>query len=378
MGGIRYCEKESRLRLTKQDHRRSLDGLRGVSILAVMGFHAGSRVIRGGHLGVDMFFVLSGFLITFLLLQEQQNHGSINLKNFYIRRALRLLPAMIFLLVLSGAYASLMAPSADATAINKGILYTILYSSNWYQAFNGMGEFGPLSHTWSLSIEEQFYILWPLLVIVLLRLFGRSRYVITLLILSILLVAYNRARLWNGSMDISRAYFGLDTRADAILTGCLAAFLVFFNMLPPIAVRFSQLLSITIILLVGAMGLLSSNHDPYLYFGGFTFFALLIGALIILLLETPPEPLNRMLEFRPLVWIGRISYGLYLWHIPTFYLCSTMFPRASLMRLGLQVFLTFVIAGFSYYVIELPFLKLKEGFKTATPANSPAASPATV
>src|SRR5437773_2227087 len=120
---------------TKLGHRPSLDGLRGISILAVMAFHAGSWVVKGGHLGVDMFFVLSGFLITFLLLQECDNTGSISLKHFYVRRALRLLPALITVLMVCGICAAVFTANDSSTFTYRGILYTLLYSSNLYQAF---------------------------------------------------------------------------------------------------------------------------------------------------------------------------------------------------------------------------------------------------
>jgi peptidoglycan/LPS O-acetylase OafA/YrhL len=362
---------------TKLGHRPSLDGLRGISILAVMAFHAGSWVVKGGHLGVDMFFVLSGFLITFLLLQEWDNTGSISLKKFYIRRALRLLPALVTVLLVCGIYAAVFAANDSSTMTYRGILYTLLYSSNWYQAFNGMGTLGPLSHTWSLSIEEQFYILWPPLLVVMLRASNKRRYILGLLLLGITSIALNRARLWNGDESFARAYAGLDTRADAILIGCLAGLLVFWNLLPAIGRRASYILSIGSILFLAYMGLFSSNHDGYMYLGAYTIFAAGVGVVIILLLRSDPKPLKAFLEIPVLVWIGRLSYGLYLWHIPIYTFCYRPDQHYSLIvKLTLEFGLTFVVASLSYYLIEKPFLRLKHGFNVVR-TSSEAAAPMT-
>lgn len=359
--------------MTRAGHWPSLDGLRGISILAVMAFHAGSGVIKGGHLGVDIFFVLSGFLITFLLLQEWIKRGSISLKDFYIRRALRLLPALFAVLLVCGLYAAASAPSDTSTAIYRGILYTVLYSSNWYQAFNGMGTLGLLSHTWSLSIEEQFYILWPPLLMLMLRFKCKQKYIVSLLLFMIVATALNRARLWNGDESLARAYAGLDTRADAILIGCLVGLLAAWNLLPAIRRPASYLLSISSVLLLASMGLFCSNHYGYMYLGGYAIFAVAVGVSIALLLGPAPKPMKAFFEMPILVWIGRLSYSLYLWHIPLYAFCYGRVQHYPLIvRLTLEFGLTFVAASLSYYFVEKPFLRLKHRLMAVKPASETA------
>jgi peptidoglycan/LPS O-acetylase OafA/YrhL len=362
----------------KLGHRASLDGLRGISILAVMAFHSGAQVIKGGHLGVDMFFVLSGFLITMLLLEEWRDTGAISLKHFYLRRALRLLPALVTVLITCGVFAGALWPSDPSTIVPRGILYTLFYSSNWYQAFNGMGTLGPLSHTWSLSIEEQFYIIWPPLIAVLLRLKCKRSYIGALLFLSIIAVVLNRARLWHGEETFSRSYAGLDTHTDGILIGCLVAFLAASSLLPTIRPRASYPLTVTALLILAAMGLGSSNHSAFLFFGGFTIFAVAVAVLIILLLTSAPTWLKPVFETPALVWVGRLSYGLYLWHIPIYaFLAARVRDYPIALRLVAEFGVTFSVASMSYYIIEKPFLRMKQGFRgakpeTATPAPSAA------
>jgi peptidoglycan/LPS O-acetylase OafA/YrhL len=338
-----------------------------------MVFHAGSGVIKGGHLGVDIFFVLSGFLITFLLVQEWTRIGSISLKDFYIRRVLRLLPALIIVLSVCGLYAAFSAPGDTSAMIYRGILYTLVYSANWYQAFNGMGTLGPLSHTWSLSIEEQFYILWPPLLALMLRFECKKKYIIGLLLLMTVAAALNRAWLWNGDQSMARAYAGLDTRADAILIGCLVGLLAAWNLLPAIRQPASYVLSSGAVLLLALMGLFCSNHEGYMYRGGFTVFAVAVGVGIAFLLGPAPKLMKVFLEMPVLVWIGRLSYGLYLWHIPLYAFCYGRVQHYPLIvRLAVEFGLTFVAASLSHYFIEKPFLRLKHRFMAIKPASDAA------
>jgi peptidoglycan/LPS O-acetylase OafA/YrhL len=204
----------------------SLDGLRGLAILAVMLNNA--RYLPGGFLGVDIFFVLSGFLITALLLQEWQRTGTIRLGAFYARRALRLLPALFALLALV-----LVAPGLFYLAAPpwKDAAIAALYATNWVNAFS-LRNMAILDHTWSLTVEEQFYVLWPPLVPVLLALRVRRRWILSMVLLGISVSTSLRLLLWDGPASIKRLYYGLGTRLDALLVGCLVALLVSSDLIP--------------------------------------------------------------------------------------------------------------------------------------------------
>jgi peptidoglycan/LPS O-acetylase OafA/YrhL len=204
---------------SRLSHIAALNGLRGIAILSVMFFHAtlsgaGGPRPSGGFLGVDIFFVLSGFLITALLLREWQQNGSIALRAFYARRALRLLPAlfalMAVILLLPGVFYSSVRPWRDA-------LITTAYATNWVRAFGG--EIGFFGHTWSLTIEEQFYVIWPLLLLALLKLRVGRRGILFLVVVGIAVPAVLRVDLWDGPMSVKRLYYGLDTRFDSLLLG---------------------------------------------------------------------------------------------------------------------------------------------------------------
>lgn len=326
-----------------------------------MTFHVGSHTIVGGHLGVDLFFVLSGFLITSLLVQEWNQFGAINLRLFYIRRALRLFPALFAVIVVCSIYSDLFATSTEQSMLHKGVFYSMFYSSNWYQAFNGMGTLGILSHTWSLSIEEQFYILWPPLLAYLLRLKCKHWRVLMALTVTIIFIALNRAVLWQGQLSFARVYASLDTRADAILLGCLLGLLTSWKLLPMLSRRITLVLSISLCLLLTIMFLFCSNYAGYMYRGGLAGFAAAAATFVYLLLTWMPRFITTILEFSPLAWIGRLSYGLYLWHIPIFNFCynpSHPLPLRLLTAFGV----TFATATVCYYLIERPCLRFKRRF----------------
>jgi peptidoglycan/LPS O-acetylase OafA/YrhL len=210
-----------------------LDGLRGISILLVFIHHVYFTVLPGGFLGVDIFFVLSGFLITSLLLREWDQFGSLNLKLFYIRRALRLMPALITLVLILSAYAFIFLDHLTAAKTYQGIWLTLSYVSNWIYAFGLRSADNPLGITWSLAIEEQFYLLWPFILSLALlsKRFTHTRF-LTILTLSTVVVALNRSLILEANASIPRVYYPSDTRADALLIGCLIAFVMAHHTIP--------------------------------------------------------------------------------------------------------------------------------------------------
>jgi peptidoglycan/LPS O-acetylase OafA/YrhL len=355
-------------------YRRWLDGLRGVAILSVLAFHLG--LLPGGSLGVDIFFVLSGFLITTLLAEEWQSRGSIRLRAFYLRRGLRLLPAFLTLLVIL-TLSSLWIPSVEgARARRAEVIVAGCYIANW-PALHQTG-MPTLGHTWSLSVEEQFYLLWPLLLCTMLRLKWSRRRILLCVGTAILISAAHRMVLYDlhrtpgpeKAANVLRLYMGLDTRADSLLVGCLVGLLASWSLLPR-SRRFVFWSGIAALGSGAALSYLSVNrcldHSQY-YHGLFTAAALMVGVIIVRLLSGPSRLGSVLLESSPLVGSGRISYGLYLFHVPIIYWLHPAglgwrYPLMTLLVVGL----TTAAALLSYYGIERPCLRLKDrlGQRTA-------------
>lgn len=344
----------------------SLDGLRGISILAVMAFHANPSLATGGFIGVDVFFVLSGFLITTLLLQEWHSTGTVSLKNFYFRRALRLLPALLLLLAACCLYAAFFLSPADALVNYKASLICLFYMANWVQAFYTTATMGLLKHMWSLSVEEQFYFIWPVLLMTLLSLRLKRRWIVGLVLCGIAAAALHRAMLWDGLQTVVRLYNGLDTRADALLAGCAVGLLAAWDMLPKAVwsraiVKVCAFASLPVLALLTLFG---SNQSPYMYLGMFTFVTVATANIVVMVLCEPPRFVLRILESPRLVFLGRISYGLYLWHYPVFKIIEPL-PLPPLVHPFFQFTATVVCASLSFYYVEKPFLRLKDRFHTA-------------
>ena len=348
----------------------ALDGLRGVSILAVIAFN-GHMGLSGGFLGVNIFFVLSGFLITTLLCQEFLQSSKISLKNFYLRRALRLLPALFALIIACVVYAFVFQSKDQATVTLKGVLYTLFYVANWAQVPPNLPGIGALSHAWSLSVEEQFYIIWPLILIGLIHL--KSRLVaFSILGLTIIASVAVNVWMWHAEVPYLRMYFGTDTKANEILIGCVAGLLMSGGYLKQ-SVRLKSVLHLLALVGVGfiLISFVILRHDQwFVYNGGFTMVALLSAVLIIDVLLFP-SVVSRCLQFSPLVWIGKISYGLYLWHFPIFE-ATRKFLEARVGPIFASIVgfaMTLLIATASYYLLERPFLSLKKRFESSEPAK---------
>jgi peptidoglycan/LPS O-acetylase OafA/YrhL len=346
-------------------YRRWLDGLRGVAILLVLAFHL--SFIAGGSLGVDIFFVLSGFLITSLLVEEWQRRGSISLKRFYFRRALRLLPAFATLLGLYALYA-LLQPANERSAILKEIAVAGCYIANWPHLHQtGLPLLG---HTWSLSLEEQFYLLWPLLLVAMLWARLSHRRVLQIVCAGIVACVVLRNVLYNlhdvpgpaKGAYIIRLYMGLDTRADTLLVGCMVGLLAAWNLLPN-SRRFVHWTGVASLISVAALSYISWNkcldHSQF-YRGLFTLVALMVGVILVRLLVAPSRLAALVLEWPPLVGIGRISYAIYLYHIPFQAMLRPenhwRFPAAPFVVAGLSLAAAIV----SYYCVERPCLRLKD------------------
>lgn len=344
-------------------YQPALDGLRAFAVGGVMLYHASQPWALGGYLGVDAFFVLSGFLITTLLVTEWGANGRIDLAGFWARRARRLLPALALVMFGVVAYAALFAGSGELARIRADGLATLGYVANWRFVFSGQSYFdqftqpSPFRHMWSLAIEEQFYLVWPLVVFGVLTL---TRSVRALLVVSTVLMvgsATLMAILHSPGTDPSRVYYGTDTRAQSLLMGAIAALLVHNHG----AVRkllWRGLLRVLALAGAGYTIWLWSNmseRSDALYRGGFLLAAFAVVLVIVSVTQPDPGLLGRALSWYPLRWVGMISYGLYLWHWPV-YLTITR-SRTGLegtTLLLVRVAVTFAFATASYYLVERP------------------------
>ena len=334
----------------------ALDGIRAVAIAGVLLFHnysfEGFRHWGGGFLGVDVFFVLSGYLITTLLLRERNRSGRIDLRRFWTRRARRLLPAVCVLVLIEAIVARFVLDPVSAAPLRGDAIGSLFYFENWRLA---MGSATTASHTWSLAVEEQWYLVWPLLLGGLLFLArGRVRIISCFVALLAVASAIECAILFRG--DGTRAYFGTDTRAQGLLIGALLALVVLHRPRGHSRlVQFSGWCGAAFLVWI-AMSL--KGPADWVYRGGF--FAVAVAAALVIAAVTHSEDalLARILSLRPLVAVGIISYGLYLYHLPVFlWLTPSSTNLDGLQLLGLRVGVSAVIAVASYHLVEKRFLR---------------------
>lgn len=350
-------------RAPRLPYRPGLDGLRAIAVAGVVLYHAGAPWMPGGFLGVDLFFVLSGYLITSLLLVERHERGAVDLKGFWARRARRLLPAVLLLVAFALLAASTIARD-DLTRTRGDALASLLYLTNWHliiesqSYFNAFGRPSLLQHLWSLAVEEQFYLLWPLLLLGGIALLGRVRTALLTALLAIGSVALMWS-LYSPGVDPSRLYYGTDTRASTLLVGALLAFVwPAARLRGDISARATRMLdALGVAALLGMLALFWRVHDydPGLYTGGLLGVAL-CGAALVAIVAHPGSRLGRALGVAPLRWVGVRSYGIYLWHWPVMELTR---PRVDVPWHGpllviAQIAVSVALAALSYRYVEQP------------------------
>ncbi|NUS23844.1 MAG: acyltransferase [Streptomyces sp.] len=341
----------------------ALDGLRTLAVALVVVYHVDHSLVPGGSIAVDVFFTLSGFVITRLLLAEYSRTGTLALLPFYRRRWLRLVPALLAVCAVCVVLATTTSLwSFDGSWEAVGLAATFL--TNVFRAADSGAYGGPLAHTWSLGVEEQFYLLWPLLLLCLLRRL-RPRTVLVCTAALCVLPFLWRCVLWHPDA-VHRIYNGTDTRADELLAGALVA--VVLARLRPDDPRLGLLRVWTGRLSFPALALLAlvawkvpvtgnaGSWTALWYTAGILAVATVSATLIAGLELRPDSPLSRLLGLAPLAWIGRnLSYGIYLWHYPVVRLLASLDVKDGLLT-G-TVVLTLAMALLSYYLVERPFLR---------------------
>ena len=363
-----------------------LDGMRALAVMAVLLYHADLRWIPGGFLGVEVFFVVSGYLITALLLAEWRQRGSIDLKGFWMRRARRLLPALYVLLVITLAFSVIFLPG-EVAGLKDDVLAALGYVTNWFlilgheSYFEAVGRPSLLQHLWSLAVEEQFYLVWPVVLAVGLSVGAshlRPRRMLMVALFGATVSAVAMALLYAPSVDPSRIYYGTDTRATGLLCGAALAFLWSpTEKLRPAdkwALRravghgrfrsrwwratpvFTEALGITALVVLVVFCLRLGEYQPFLYRGGLVMVGLATAALIAVVAHPRAWMVSHVLGSAPLRWLGVRSYGIYLWHWPVFMLTRPGLDVSfgGLPLLALRIGVTILLADLSYRFVERP------------------------
>ena len=368
--GISFQRKDQHLSLT---YISGLDGIRAISVIAVIFYHANFSWALGGYLGVESFFVISGYLITSLLINEWNKSGGINLLKFWLKRARRLLPALWLLIVTLAITIPVLARDGISNFL-KDIPPALFYYTNWAYIFRNTSYFETfgrpplLKHLWSLAIEEQFYLFWPIILFLLLKVFGNRKRKNLLYPILVLVVI---SALWMSSLftltnDASRVYFGTDTRAAGLLIGaCLATLWQPWkeSHQKPRKKWLIDILGWGFLFLIIYFFVTLNEFHPLLYHGGITIFSLASAGLIFAATHSETT-LSRFLEIPIMRWLGTRSYGIYLWHFPVFMMSRSgsdvNLPVIPLF--AIQLSLTLLIAEASYRWIELPIRKI--GFRS--------------
>ena len=341
-----------------------LDSLRGLAILSVILYHLDSKWLPGGFLGVTVFFVLSGYLITDLLVMEWKENRRIDLKNFWLRRARRLLPGMLVMLVIILAWITVFHSSLLGKMWGDS-LAAVFYVSNWWYIFHevsyfdSFGQLSPLNHFWSLAVEEQFYIVWPLIISLGFLYIKKQSRMVLLIFLGAIASAVAMAMMYVPGTDPSRVYYGTDTRAFSLLIGAALALIWPSNRLankiiPSARLALDVIGGIALIVIL-FMFWKTNQYDPFLYRGGMFLFSI-VTALLVANLAHPASRISMFLRFRPLRWLGVRSYGIYLWHYPIITLTSPQVStgESHFTRSIFQFFLILFIAQLSWKFIENP------------------------
>lgn len=350
----------------KRRYITGLDGIRAIAVIMVLAYHLKLALFKSGFLGVTVFFVLSGYLITGILISEVEEEGTIDLKNFWLRRIRRLVPAVMSMAVVI-IFVSAVVNRIIFTKGCKDFLASVLGFNNWWQIFNKVSYFeaagvpSPFTHCWSLAIETQFYLIYPLILLGIYKLVksreeGRAKrgllfagVTLLLALISVILMIV----LFDPQQDASRVYYGTDTRAFSLLFGALLAILWEYQMVP-------RRLSASVNMVLGSVSFavllvmtIAINGSSNFWYRGGQFVGTILTVLVIYTVSGRKTWLSRFLSNPVLKWIGDRSYSIYLWHYPIILLISKGI-KASWWITLIEIVLSVVLAELSYRFIETP------------------------
>ena len=350
----------------KRRYITGLDGIRAIAVIMVLAYHLKLALFKSGFLGVTVFFVLSGYLITGILISEVEEEGTIDLKNFWLRRIRRLVPAVMSMAVVI-IFVSAVVNRIIFTKGCKDFLASVLGFNNWWQIFNKVSYFeaagvpSPFTHCWSLAIETQFYLIYPLILLGIYKLVksrgeGRAKrgllfagVTLLLALISVILMIV----LFDPQQDASRVYYGTDTRAFSLLFGALLAILWEYRMVP-------RRLSASVNMVLGSVSFavllvmtIAINGSSNFWYRGGQFVGTILTVLVIYTVSGRKTWLSRFLSNPVLKWIGDRSYSIYLWHYPIILLISKGI-KASWWITLIEIVLSVVLAELSYRFIETP------------------------
>lgn len=341
-----------------------IDGLRAISVMAVIAYHLDLKGAQGGFLGVAVFLVLSGYLITDQLMMEWAARRKVSIARFWVRRMKRLFPAMAMMLLLTALWL-IATDTPRFMSLTGDIWSSLLFVNNWYLVFHHVSYFeslgppSPIGHLWSLSLEEQFYALWPIALVIGLKAVPRRGRLLLCIVTGIAVSAFAMALIYKPGTDPSRVYYGTDTRAFALLTGAALA------VVWPSNKRIGQITQSARRRLdwIGGAGLLAlivlfgrtRHYDESLYRGGLLWIALLTAVVLAVMLH-PASRLGKGMGCKPLTWIGKRSYSLYIWHYPVIVMSNgyAAAEATSFGRVLLQVGSAFLLSALSYKYVEEP------------------------
>jgi peptidoglycan/LPS O-acetylase OafA/YrhL len=358
----------NKTRLENRRYITGFDGIRTIAVIGVIFYHLFPNIMRGGYLGVPIFFTVSGYLITDLLRQEWLQNETIDIKGFYIRRMKRLYPGLIAMLVIASAYIGLFQRDL-LNNLRSEVVSSVLYYNNWWQIFRGFSYFdrftsqSPFTHIWSLAVEAQNYLIWPLLFILLKRYVKNSGKIFGLIMGGIVISALLMAALYTPGADPTRVYYGTDTRLFSILMGGALAFVwPSFRLKSEIPLKAKNLLNgvgIGSLVLLLLSFLFLADHYSFVYYGGM-FLVSIFATLLVAVTAHPGADLNRWLTNPVFTWIGKRSYGIYLYQFPVMIFYEAKITNLSdyvLLHSIIELALILGISELSYRFIEKPLGK---------------------
>lgn len=361
-------------RLKSSRYITGFDGIRALAVIGVICYHLLPTSMQGGFLGVPIFFVVSGYLITDLLLQEWNQNNDISIKGFYQRRIHRLYPALVAMIFTTTAYITLFQRSL-LTHIRAVITTNLTYVYNWYEImhhqsyFDKFGTPSPFTHLWSLSIEGQFYFIWPIVLLLALKLVKDKKKIGLGVLVAAAFSALLMAGLYHPGNDPSRVYYGTDTRMFSILLGAALAFIW-----PSVRLKKNlekshritlDVVGVSALFLILVMFMTMSGEDPFVYRGGMLLFSI-ISIFFVATVAHPGADLNRLMTNKLFTWIGKRSYGIYIYQYPVM-----VFYESAVKNVGdhpwinaiIEITIILLISEFSYRFIEYPLRRTN--FKNA-------------